>query len=83
MDKTRSKQKIIKKINPSIIIHCVVTHPFAKKNSDKDYISSNIISLKNVLEFAKKKRVNKFFYLSSFKIYGSVNEKNVNEDDIF
>ncbi len=76
-------KKIIKKINPSIIIHCVVTHPFAKKNSDKDYISSNIISLKNVLEFAKKKRVNKFFYLSSFKIYGSVNRKNVNEDDIF
>ena len=43
----------------------------------------NIISLKNVLELEKKKRVNKFFYLSSFKIYGSVNRKNVNEDDIF
>jgi len=49
-------RKISKKINPDIIIHCVVTHPFAKKSSYQDYISSNVISLKNVLEFAKKKK---------------------------
>lgn len=76
-------KKISKKINPNIVIHCVVTHPFARKNSYKDYISSNIISLKNVLEFAREKNINKFFYLSSFKIYGSVDRNKLDDNDIF
>ena len=43
------KNRITKNINPQIIIHGVVAHPFSKKNSYVDYLQSNIIALKNVV----------------------------------
>ena len=46
------KKKILYKINPKVIIHCVVVHPFSKKNTYLDYLDSNVIALKNVVEFA-------------------------------
>ena len=60
------------KATPDLIIHGAVTHPFASKNSNKDYINSNIISLSNIIDFANKKGVRKFIYLSSVVIYGKV-----------
>ena len=74
------KNKIKNNFKPDIVIHSVVTHPFAKKNSLKDYIDSNIISLKNVVDFVTKKKVKYFIYLSSFQVYGKVNNSQLDEN---
>ena len=77
------KNKLSYMFKPDIVIHSVVTHPFAKKSRYQDYIDSNIIALKNVLEFSAKKKVNKFIYLSSFKIYGNISTKKHLYNNIF
>ena len=41
------KKKIECEITPDVIIHGAVTHPFASRKSNVDYIDSNIISLLN------------------------------------
>ena len=74
------KNKIKNNFKPDIVIHSVATHPFAKKNSLKDYIDSNIISLKNVVDFVTKKKVKYFIYLSSFQVYGKVNNSQLDEN---
>lgn len=68
------KKKIDCEVIPDAIIHGAVTHPFASKKSNKDYIDSNIISLLNIIDFANKKGVKKFIYLSSVVIYGKIEE---------
>jgi nucleoside-diphosphate-sugar epimerase len=77
------KNKIKINFKPDVVIHSVVTHPFAKNRKYQDYIDSNIIALKNVLEFCAKKKVNKFIYLSSFKIYGDISSKKHNFNNNF
>lgn len=77
------KNPIKLKLKPDLIIHSVVAHPFSKKNRFQDYIDSNIIALKNVIEFSSKKKVNKFIYLSSFKIYGSIKTKYHIQNNLF
>ena len=76
------KNEIKNNFKPDVIIHSVVTHPFAKKNSLKDYINSNIISLKNVVDFAIKKKVKYFIYLSSFQVYGKVNNSQLDQNTV-
>ena len=73
------KNTIKSNISPNVIIHCAVTHPFSKNYSYLDYLNSNVIALKNTIEFANKKEIKYFFYLSSFKIYGVIN-KNIHKD---
>ena len=51
------RKKISHKINPKILIHCVVAHPFSKKSNYLNYLESNIIALKNVIEFAKRQKI--------------------------
>ena len=72
------RKKILYGIYPKILIHCVVAHAFSKKNTYLNYLDSNITALKNVIEFAKEKKIEKFFYLSSFKIYGDTSKINKN-----
>jgi len=71
------------KIVPDVIIHGVVTHPFANKNSNLDYINSNVISLLNIINYANEKKVSHFIYLSSVKIYGDINTEILNDDNVF
>ena len=73
------KNQINKKIKPQIIIHSAITHPFSNKENYLGYINSNITSLTNTIEFAKKNNVKKFFYLSSVKLYGDFNENKLME----
>ena len=75
--------KIKKNINPKIIIHCAVTHAHSKKNKYSDYLNSNIIGLKNVLDFSKRKKVKKIFHLSTINVYGLINSKILNETNPF
>jgi len=76
------KNNIKVNIKPDLIVHSVVTHPFSKKSSYKDYINSNIIALKNVIDFSKKKKVKNFIYLSSFKVYGDIKKSVLNENNV-
>lgn len=62
------------------IIHCAVTHHFSKKKSKKDFINSNINSIKNLIEFAKKNRIKLFINLSTVSVYGKVNQNKLDEN---
>ena len=77
------RKKISHKIGPKILIHCVVAHPFSKKSTYLNYLESNIIALKNVIEFAKRQKIEKFFYLSSIKIYGDIQSKIHKDCNVF
>lgn len=70
-------------ITPDVIIHGVVTHPFANKNSNFDYINSNIISLLNIIDYANASKVSHFIYLSSVKIYGDITTEILNDDNVY
>ena len=44
------------KIKPDVIIHCAVTHEFKRKTLN-DYIASNILSTKNLIDFSSNKKI--------------------------
>ncbi len=70
--------KIKQKID--IIIHCAVAHPFSKKNKTENYVGSNILSLINITEFAKKSNTKLIINLSSLKYYGKIFCKKLDEN---
>ncbi len=57
------------KTKPDVIIHCAVTHEFKKKKSLNDYVASNILSTKNLIDFSSNKKNLKFFNFSTYAIY--------------
>lgn len=77
------KNEIKHNIEPEIVIHCAVAHPFSKNNTFLDYVNSNIIALNNVIEFSNKVKIKIFIYLSSVKIYGAVDQKVLKDQDLF
>tara|TARA_B110000971_G_C20038824_1_gene516197 strand:- start:412 stop:1275 length:864 start_codon:yes stop_codon:yes gene_type:complete len=77
------KNKLKTKIYPDLIIHSAITHDFAKKNLYQDYINSNIIGLRNIIDFANTNKVKHFIYFSSFKVYGDVKKKILTENNLF
>jgi len=81
------KHDIRKKLNLKskidILIHCAVVHPFSKKKNYGDYIDTNIIGLKNIIEFSNKKKIKIFLYLSSVKIYGDIKDKVLKDSNTF
>ena len=74
------KKKIKLKKKVDVIIHCAVAHPFSKKNNTDNYLGSNIISLMNVVSFAKKSNTKLIINLSSLKAYGEINQNRLNEN---
>ena len=68
------------KIKPDIIINCAVTSKFSKKNSINDYVDSNIIAAKNILDFAIKSKSKKIINLSSISVYKLGKKKLINEN---
>ena len=89
---TRSKQKIKKKyilkfqnlkkkikINfyPDVIIHCASEMPSKGSKGIKMY-KNNVLSMKNILDFARIKNVKKIFNMSSMSVYGDINVGKVN-----
>ena len=73
------KKNLKRKINSKIIIHCAGIHSFSKNNDFDSYISSNIIGLKNLLEFASKRNFKKIIHISSVDVYGEITKKILNE----
>ena len=76
-------KNILKNIKSDIIIHCAVTHPFSKNKKYSDFLNSNIIGLKNILEYAKKNKVQKIIHLSSVTLYGDVKTNILKETNPF
>ena len=73
------KERIKKKFNVKIIIHCAVTHSLSRNRKLKDLINSNILGLFNIIEFANKNNVQKIFHLSSVNVYGNIKSKILDE----
>jgi len=63
--------KIFSKTNPDIVIH-LAARPGVRKSAvvPDEYITTNIIGTKNVLEMSKKYKVNKVLVASSSSVYG-------------
>ena len=75
-------KKINLKINPNIIINCVAIHELSRKRKLQNYLESNIFSMMNVINFAKKKKVKKIINLSTISIYGKINVNLLHENYI-
>ena len=76
------KHRISLKRRVDIILHCAVAHPFSKKNKIDHYVSSNVLSLTNLVDFAKRSKTKMIINFSSLKIYGKINIKRLNEEYI-
>ena len=75
-------KKIKLRINPKIIINCAATHEFSPQKNLKNYLDSNVISMANLIAFAKEKKVKKIINLSTISVYGTININLLNEDYI-
>ena len=53
----------------------LAAQPGVRNSLDKpqEYFNYNILTHQNILEFCRKKRINKLFYASSSSIYGNSN----------
>ena len=69
------------KVNPKFIVHAAgFAAPWGSK---KQFYLNNVVATKNLLEFAWKKNVKRFVFISSSSVYSSLNDQfNVREDHI-
>ena len=72
--------KIKLRPTPKYIIHCAVTHEFSKRNTISDYLDSNIISLNNIANYAKRNKAKLIINLSTITVYGEVKKNLLNEN---
>lgn len=78
--KINLKDQIYLKKRNDIIIHCAVVHSFSKQNNMSDYINSNIISLGNLIDFAKRSKTRMIINFSTVAVYGKINTQNLSEN---
>lgn len=59
------------RFKPDYIIHCAVVHEFSQLNKEIDFLNSNVLSIINLIEFIKKKKIKlkNFINLSTFSVY--------------
>lgn len=62
-----------------MIVHAAARTP-APKVTIADYVSSNIITTQNLIEFAVQKKVKSFVYLSAISVYGRIDSTIVDEE---
>lgn len=65
-----------------VIIHCAVIHEFSKNKKIQDYIDTNILSLTNLAEYAKKSGTKLIINFSTIAAFGEIRVKKLNEDYI-
>jgi nucleoside-diphosphate-sugar epimerase len=73
-------RKILKKPKVDIIINCIAAHSFSKKKNFNELVKSNIIALKNLIEYAKNNKIKFIFNLSTVSIYGKIENSNLTEE---
>lgn len=59
------------RFKPDYIIHCAVAHEFSQLNKERDFLNSNVLSIINLIDFIKKKKIKlkNFINLSTFSVY--------------
>ena len=64
-------KKIKIEYEPEIIIHCAVAHSYSKKNTENDFIDSNIKTTTNLINFIriKPKKFRLFINFSTVSVY--------------
>ena len=72
------KLKLKSKID--IIIHCAVVHNFSKKKKFSDFINTNVVALKNLIDHSKIFGIKLIINFSTVAIYGHIQEKKLNEN---
>ncbi len=65
-----------------VIIHCAVIHEFSKNKKIQDYIDTNILSLTNLVEYAKKSETKLIINFSTIAAFGEISVKKLNENYI-
>jgi len=73
LNNTNKLDKIIKKINPKIIIHLAAQSTLDQINKKKKYILNNYIATKNLLKSMNKYRINKIIFSSTAAVYKNNN----------
>ena len=76
-------KKIKLNLKPDIVIHCAgVNKSFDKSDNYKKNFDSNILMVKNIINYSNENNVKKVFFLSSIDVYGLVKKKIISEKDI-
>ena len=73
LNDTNKLNKIIKKINPKIIIHLAAQSTLDQIDKKKKYILNNYIATKNLLKSMNKYRINKIIFSSTAAVYKNNN----------
>ena len=71
-----SKKIVVKQID--LIINCIATHEYSEKKEFDDYYKSNVLSILNIIKFARNKKI-KVINLSTISIYDANINKYVSE----
>tara|TARA_B100000029_G_scaffold125588_2_gene119141 strand:- start:1282 stop:2139 length:858 start_codon:yes stop_codon:yes gene_type:complete len=74
------KNPINLKTKIDIIIHCAVIHEFSKNKKINDYIDSNILSLTNLADYAKRSGTKLIINFSTIAVFGEINVKKLSEN---
>ncbi len=61
-----------------VIVHCAGALPYQKPSITK-YVSGNIDSMRNLLDFAHRKGIERMIYISTIGIYGEFQEERIDE----
>jgi len=64
------------------IINCIASHELTKNIKTIDYINSNIISVKNLINLGEKKKIKIFINLSTISIYAQNKDATLKESSI-
>ncbi len=62
-----------------VIVHCAGVLPYQNPTM-REYVSGNIDSMRNLLDFAQKKCIHRMIYLSTIGVYGEFVDETVDED---
>jgi len=78
-DLTKPIEYKFKKIDA--IIHCAAKNPLSKNgNSAKNIYLINLKITKNIINFSNKNKIKKIIFLSAMDVYGSINNKILQEN---
>ena len=78
--------KLIKKItkNTDLLIHAAAeSHVDNSFRLNDDFIKTNVLGTKNILQACKENKVSKILHISTDEIYGEIFKGSFNEDDRF
>ncbi len=74
-------QKIFQENKPDVVFHFAAeSHVDRSIESSNDFVMANVVGTINLLDAAKKNKVNRFIMISTDEVYGSIEEGSFDED---